>query len=698
MKTLLRYLFLLCFNILLPAVHSQCIKDQQQSLLHLKKSLQFDQPSYSTKVISWNSSTDCCSWVGVNCTSNGHVVGLDLSCETISGGIDNASSLFHLQHLQSLNLACNDFDSGTGIPSAIGKLVNLRYLNLSNNGYYGQIPIEISRLSRLVVLDISQSVYSLVAPNISILFQNLTELAELYFDHVYLSAQGANWSQAISSSLPNLRVLSLCSTGLSDPIDESLGKLQSLSVIQLGENYISGPIPGSFANFSNLTVLDLSQNNISGPIPGFFANFSNLRVLDLSWNNISGPIPGSFANFSNLRVLDLRGNSISGPIPGSFANFSNLRVLGLSWNNISGTVPGFFANFSKLTSLGLSGCRLNGIFPNEIFQLQQFEGQISVSIFNFRGLQSLDLSSNNFNAFPFNGPQQLKNLTNIDLSYNSLLSLYNVKTVDLHSNQLQGQFPTFPPSAKYLDYSRNNFNSIPSNIGDFITNTLFFSLSSNNLHGLIPASICNASNIQILNLSNNSLSGMIPQCLTTMRDLSVLNLARNNLTGSISNVEVTEDSSLQILEIGGNQLGGQVPKSLAKCTMLENISTLRVLILRSNNFYGGIECLNTNGTWPGLQIIDLAHNNFSGEIHGILWRTWREMVATENGSLSTIVVGSHTQRKSLICKNPFDRKCHSYGDGSSSAYDGSSLEYGVSVTVTSKGFEMELQQLQWTNT
>ncbi|CAB4315230.1 unnamed protein product [Prunus armeniaca] len=196
MKTLLHYLFLLCFNILLPAVHSQCIKDQQQSLLLLKKSLQFDQPSYSTKVISWNSSTDCCSWVGVNCTSNGHVVGLDLSSETISGGIDNASSLFHLQHLQSLNLADNDFDYGSRIPSAIGKLVKLRYLNLSyNNGYSGKIPIEISRLTRLVVLDISQSNYSLEAPNISILFQNLTELAELYFDTVDLPAQGANWSQ-----------------------------------------------------------------------------------------------------------------------------------------------------------------------------------------------------------------------------------------------------------------------------------------------------------------------------------------------------------------------------------------------------------------------------------------------------------------------------------------------------------------------
>ncbi|PQM43129.1 putative LRR receptor-like serine/threonine-protein kinase [Prunus yedoensis var. nudiflora] len=502
MKTLLHYFFLLCLSILLPAVHNQCIKDQQQSLLHLKKSLQFDQPS---PLISWNSSTDCCSWVGVTCTSNGHVVGLDLSNKTISG-----------------------------------------------------------------------------------------------------------------------------------------------------------PIPGSFANFSNLRVLNLSSNTISGTVPGFFANFSNLRELDLRGNNISGPIPGFFANFSNLKLLDLSENHIRGKIPHWIWSSNQLSTINLSCNDL---------------------VALEAPLPNS-----------------------------------------------------------TVETVDLHSNQLQGQIPTFLPSAKYLDYSRNNFISIPLNIGDFLTKTLFFSLSSNNLHGLIPASICKASNLQILNLSNNSLSGMIPQCLTAMRDLNVLNLARNNLTGSISNVEVTED--LQILEIGGNQLGGKVPKSLAKCTMLEvlnigknnitdsfpcllkNISTLRVVILRSNNFYGGIECLNSNGTWPKLQIIDLAHNNFSGEIQGILWRTWREMMATENGSLSKIVVGSHTRRKvfgrtmtfssprsvnfcsretynqclaakSSYAKSSYARSSYARSsyDNSSDAYDSSYLEYGVSVTVTSKGLEMELVKI-----
>ncbi|KAL6269549.1 hypothetical protein ACE6H2_026460 [Prunus campanulata] len=683
MKTSLHYLFLLCFNILLPAVHSQCITDHQQSLLHLKKSLQFDQPSCRTLLISWNSSIDCCSWGGVTCTSNGHVVGLDLSGETISGPI----------------------------PGSFANFSNLRVLDLSSNN-------------------------------------------------------------------------------------------------------ISSPIPGFFANFSNLRVLDLSSNNIFGMVPRFFAKFSKFTSLSLSGCRLNGTFPKEIFQVPTLQTIDLSGNfKLSGSLPEFPKNNGSLRSLILRQTNFSGSLPESIGNLKMLSTIDLFKCNFTGSIPSSLFSLpllsqlnlshNQFsgelafsnvssnlvtldlsfnnlEGQISVSIFNFQRLQSLRLSSNNFTAFPFNGPQQLKYLTNIDLSNNSLLSLYNatdssyssfpqivslnlaanklstipyflrnqstlsslnlsenhiqgkiphwiwssnqldslnlscnslvtlepplynstVKTVDLHSNQLQGQIPTFLPFAKYLDYSRNNFHSLPSNIGDFLTNTLFFSLSSNNLHGLIPASICNAPNIQILDMSNNSLSGMIPQCLTAIRDISVLNLARNNLSGTISNVEVSKDSSLEILEIGRNRLGGQVPKSLAKCTklkvlnmgnnyitdsfpcLLKSISTLRVLVLRSNNFYGGIECLNTNGTWPGLQIIDIAHNNFRGEIQGILWRTWQKMMVTEDGFQLTI--NGHQLRRIYNNKNPFKRVAYRFEEVSLG------FEYGISITVTNKGSEMNL--------
>ncbi|KAL7219367.1 hypothetical protein ACSBR2_012437 [Camellia fascicularis] len=70
----------------------------------------------------WNESTDCCSWEGVTCDwLNGHVIGLDLSCNTLHGTIEANSSLFHLRQLQRLNLALNDFNFSR-ISSSLARL------------------------------------------------------------------------------------------------------------------------------------------------------------------------------------------------------------------------------------------------------------------------------------------------------------------------------------------------------------------------------------------------------------------------------------------------------------------------------------------------------------------------------------------------------------------------------------------------
>ncbi|CAL9002859.1 unnamed protein product [Prunus brigantina] len=837
-------------------VSSQCPSDQQSLLLQLKNSLKFDSAK-SNKLKQWKNGSDYCSWEGVSCKEDGCVSHLDLSSESISGGLNNSNALFDLQYIENLNLAYNNFNN-TQIPSKFDKLTNLSYLNLSNAGFVGQIPIEISLLTRLVKsphlwVIISNIYNSLKIPNLRMVFHNLTELTELYLDDVDISAQGAQWCEAISSSLPNLRVLSMSGTNLSGPIDQSLAKIQSLSVIRLDFNYISGPIPAFFANFSNLTVLSLDFNSISAPIPGFFANFSKLSSLSLKYCQLQGTFPKEIFQVPTLQNIDLSHNlDLDGSLP-EFPKNGSLRSLILRWTNFSGFLPNSIGNLKMLSTIDISGCsftgsipksmenltelvslympsqrfqgpidfihwenlvnlvhlqlefnRLNGSILSSIFsspllkelllshnqfsgQLREFhnvssnlitldlsfnnlEGPIPVSILSFRGLYTLDLSSNNFTRFPFNDPQQLRNLSTIDLSHNSLLVLYNgsssssssfpqiqdmnlasnklrtfpnflrnhiylerldlsenqiqgmvpnwiwgisslsqlnlssnsfstlegplpkyssVSVLDLHSNQLQGQIPFFSPSARYLDYSKNRFSSsIPTDIGDFLASTVFLSLSSNNLHGVIPVSICNAS-YEVLDMSNNSLSGMVnPQCLAEMKSLRVLILRKNNLTGTLSN-RFTGYCGLRALDLGRNQIEGQLPKSLASCTNLEilnlgnnqimdtfpcflkNISTLRVLALRSNRFYGGIGCSKTNGTWQMLQIVDLAHNNFNGEIPERSLTTWQAMMADEDGS----------QPKSDVLSSEGGQ------------YTGAVYSFKDAITVTSKGSEMDLVKI-----
>ncbi|KAM5555182.1 receptor-like protein 7 [Rosa sericea] len=857
MKTLLHFfLFLITLwvSIIIPAVHCQCIQDQQLSLLQFKKSLMID-PSFnpSAKLISWNASTDCCSWVGVTCSRNGRVLGLDLSSEQIYDGIDNSGSLFDLHYLQSLNLADNQLGFGSqSIPSAIGELMNLRYLNLSRTYYSGQIPIEITRLTRLVVLDLSNNgapFLKLGSPNLHTFVQNFTELRELYLDGVQISEQGREWCRAISDSLPNLRVLSMPRCDLSGPFLESLAKLQSLSVIRLDGNSISAPVPGFFANFSNLTVLslgdcelhgtfpkeifqlpslqsiDLSYNDqLDGSLPEFPRNGS-LQYLDVSWTKFSGLLPNSIGNLKMLSTVHIVECKFTGPIPKSMTNLTQLVSLSMPNNKLEGSIPSFsgaknvgsidlssngltgtinsthWRNLTKLSYLDLGSNKLDGNIPASLFSLpllgglylynNQFsgpfpeisnvssyllnghyldiylgsnnlEGPIPMSIFSLRCLWALDLSSNNLSgSFPLDRLHQLRNLSHLDLSHNSLLlthdytnlsyssssqlvdlrlvslklrtfpnflrnqsnlggldlsdnqingkipnwiwslsqlgilnlscnsldslevpsnNLSNLEYLDLHSNQFHGQIPIFPSlyGVYYLDFSRNYFNSpIPSTTGDMLADTQFLSLSSNNLNGIIPESLCNTQWLKILDLSNNSLSGTIPRCLTTMSTLEVLNLRRNNLT----NVnEFSHNCSLETLDISGNQIQGKFLRSLVNCTQLKvlnlgnnlitepfpcflrSTSTLRVLVLRSNKFYGSIRCRKTNGTWPVLQIIDLAHNNFSGQVPGTALSTWQAMRTSKDDAPRKI---------------------------SNLQYDGPGYQEDT-ITVTNKGLEIEL--------
>ncbi|CAL9002865.1 unnamed protein product [Prunus brigantina] len=860
---LFSWLFLILIYYVSLSVHvfvvvsSQCPSDDQQSLLlQLKNSLEFDSAK-SNKLKQWKNGSDYCSWEGVSC-KDGCVSHLDLSSESISGGLDNSSALFDLRYIENLNLAYNNFNN-IQIPSKFDKLTDLSYLNLSNAGFVGQIPIEIAHLGRLVTLDFSTLYYpgtpslKLENPNLNVLIGNLSELVELHLDGVNISARGAQWCQAISSSLPKLRVLSLSASNISGPFDSSLLKLHTLSVIRIEKNNLSTQVPEFFSNFTNLTSLRLSSSGLYGTFPEKIFQIPTLQTIDLSGNsqlqgslpefpknaslqslvlngaNFSGQLlPNSIGNLKMLSKIDVPSCNFTGSIPRSMENLTQLIYVDLSMNKFNGSVP-FFSMAKNLTQINLSYNQLtgqinsshwenltnlenldmrhnllDGTIPPSLFSLRvlqklqlannQFSGQllgfatisvldtldlssnhlegpIPMFIFSLRELKILSLPSNNFSgSFPLNSLQQLKNLSSLDLSYNRLSIDYNdinsshssfpnittlklvsgqlrifpnflrnqsklstldlsqnqihgeipnwiwrlnnlfqlnlscnsletlegpllnvtssLSVLDLHSNQLQGQIPLFPQFATYLDFSENYFNSsIRNDIGDFLSYTIFLSLSSNKFQGIIPESICNASNLQVLDVSNNSLSGLIPKCLTAISGtLAVLNLRRNNLSGTVPD-KFPEHCSLKTLDLNGNQIGGQFPKSLANCTMLEvlnlgnnhiadtfpcllkNISTLRVLVLRSNKFYGRIGCPKPHGNWSMLQIVDIAHNNFSGKLPGKCLRTWQAMMTDDNDTMSKL---NHLRFEVL-----------KFGQ----------IYYQDTITVTNKGLEMELVKI-----
>ncbi|CBI18143.3 unnamed protein product, partial [Vitis vinifera] len=509
-----------------------CLEDEKSMLLQLKNSLKF-KSNVSMKLVTWNESVGCCSWEGVTWDSNGHVVGLDLSSELISGGFNSSSKASIFQNLTRINLSHNHL---TGpIPSShLDGLVNLVTLDLSKNSLNGSLPMP-------------------------------------------------------------------------------LFSLPSLQKIQLSNNQFSGPLSKFSVVPSVLDTLDLSSNNLEGQIPVSIFDLQCLSILDLSSNKFNGTVLlSSFQKLGNLTTLSLSYNNLS--INSSVGNptlplLLNLTTLKLASCKLR-TLPDLSTQ-SRLTYLDLSDNQIPGSIPNWIRKIGN------------GSLLHLNLSHN-----------LLEDLQETFSNFTPSLSI-----LDLHSNQLHGQIPTPPQFCSYVDYSDNRFtSSIPDGIGVYISFTIFFSLSKNNITGSIPRSICNATYLQVLDFSNNNLSGKIPSCLIEYGTLGVLNLRRNNFSGAIPG-KFPVNCLLQTLDLSRNHIEGKIPGSLANCTALEvlnlgnnqmngtfpcllkNITTLRLvkvltlytsIDLSCNNFQGDIP--EVMGNFTSLYVLNLSHNGFTGHI------------------------------------------------------------------------------------
>jgi Leucine-rich repeat (LRR) protein len=579
----------------------------------------FQIPTLQTLDLSWNYDIQ------------GSLSAIDLTSSNFSGSIPSFSLNKKLTRIQ---LQGNNL---TGQITSIQweELLDLEVLDLSYNNLEGPIPVSLFLLPSLRELKLSNNLFS----------GRLHELP------------------TVSSYL--LEHLDLSDNILEGPIRMFVFEFPSLKSLLLSGNYFNESLQlNVIQNLINLSYLDLSHNNLEGPIPMSVFEFPSLESLSLSWNNFSGPLQlNVIQNLINLSFLDLSHNNLEGPIPMSVFEFPSLERLLLSWNNFSGPLQlNVIQNLINLSSLHLSHNNLE-LASSKLKPFPQF-------LINQSTLSMLDLSDNRIHGEIPNWIWNLPYLYSLNLSYNyletldlSLLNMSSVHFLDLQSNQLQGQLSVLPKYVKYLDFSKNNFRSvIPASIGDSLSEAYFFSLSSNKVYGSIPESICNATNLRVLDLSDNFLSGTILQCLFNMSEgqmrsnqgLGVLNLKRNNLIGAISNTFPT-NCGLQTLSLNGNQLEGKLPKSLARCTSLEvlnlgnnhiedafpcylkNISMLHILILRSNRFYGRIDCQGCNASWPKLQIVDLAVNNFTGKLPIKHFSDWKAITNDKNEAESPLI-------------------------------------------------------------
>lgn len=311
-----------------------------------------------------------------------------------------------------------------------------------------------------------------------------------------------------------------------------------------------------------------------------------------------------------------------------FPYLPNIDSLGLGYCNLT-KFPAVLRYTNELDFLDLSNNRIDGAIPSWLWA-------------NWKNsMGALNLSNNMFTSLE-NSP--------------SLVRMPNIELLDLSSNRLHGTVPipiTTTMFGVLLDYSNNSFSSIIPDFGRYLSNnTYYLNLCRNKLSGHVPRSICTQQDLEILDLSYNNFSGMVPACLIQGSSLSMLKLRDNNFHGILPE-NIREGCMLQTIDLNNNQIEGKIPKSLSNCGSLEvldigsnqiidsfpswlgSMSKLRILILRSNQFYGLIgaptESVTPNKHISGLQIIDLASNNFSGSLNS----KWFEKLETMMANSST---------------------------------------------------------------
>ncbi|KAM7477956.1 hypothetical protein LguiA_026169 [Lonicera macranthoides] len=638
-----------------------CHNNDHAALIQFKQSLSLREnasgdPSAYPKVASWKlgRDSDCCTWDGVECNQDtGHVIGLVLNSSFLYGSIDSNSSIFNLVHLQTLNLADNDFNYSR-IPSEIIRFSMLSTLNLSWSVFCGQIPSEISGLSKLVSLDLSRNhdlayyarFLKLEKPGLRGLVQNLTNLKELDLSRVDFSSQvpenlgnltslrslrlkncglygefptaifhlpnleilSAPDNENLTGSLPEfhqyspLEILLLYNTSFSGVLPYSIGNLSSLSVLDLGACQFSSYLPASLNNLTLLTYLFLDNNQFSGKIP-ILESLSQLTMLSLSDNKLDGGDMFWLGKLTKLTTLDLHFAHLSGEIPSSFANLTQVVEIDLSNNQLAGEIPSWITNMTQAISIYLSS--------------NQFQGQIPSSFSQLKHLDSLSLAYNKLSgtveAGIFLG---MKNLTWLQLGENHITLLNNNKTNDT--------LPRF----RILFLENCNITEFPHFLR-FQDELEALSLTDNKIHGKIPEWVSNMSketlglidfrgnmlegfeqlpevlpwvNLGILDLTNNMLRGPLP---VPSLKIFIYRVSSNFLTGEISS-SFCGMSDVLTLDLSNNNMRGTIPPCLG------NLSSLLVLDLKGNKFSGSI--LQTYKEGNNLRMIDLSQNLLEGQI------------------------------------------------------------------------------------
>ncbi|CAI9784387.1 unnamed protein product [Fraxinus pennsylvanica] len=445
----------------------------------------------------------------------------------------------NLSMLQALILDSNHLTENRisgNLPSSVGNVLpNLFLVYLSDNQLRGEIPMSISNLSRLKILDLDINSFTGQVPTT---LGNLQNLDTLGIVDNQLTNDPSMLELDFLISLKNcskLKTIRIRNNNFDGRLPKSLALgnwTESLWHLDAGSCGIKGPIPNEIGNLSNLIQLDMGGNDLNGGIPDALGKLKKLQKLKINSCNLTGSIPVTFCELGRLFELNLENNQLSHPLPGCLGNtlceLGRLFELNLENSQLSRPLPGCLGNISSLRKIYLGHNELTSV-------------ELSV-LWTNKDLQIVDLSYNNLNG-----------------SLGSEIG--SVKGIQL------------------LNLSGNQFSSdIPNTIGQLenLENLIF---SSNKLHGSIPESFSELIALQYLDLSHNNLFGVIPKSFETLKNLVYLNVSFNELSGEIPNEGIFKNLTASSFT-GNRDLWGASQFEVMQCKANTARSSTKTRVLK----------------------------------------------------------------------------------------------------------------------
>ncbi|XP_024425724.2 toll-like receptor 8 [Desmodus rotundus] len=483
-----------------------------------------------------------------------------------------------LTKLEYLNLSSTSLRK---IPASwFDKMPYLKELHLEFNYLVQEIASGefLTKLPNLEILDLSYNYVKTAYPqrvNLSQNFSNLTSLRALHLkgyvfqELVYEDFQplmnlsnlttidlGVNFIKQINFSIfqhiPNVKVIYLSANRISPLVDDIRSRSASFSTVR---SHVRKPrsADGEFDPHSNFyhstkplmkrecthygTAIDLSLNNIFFIGKKQFEAFPNISCLNLSSNGNGQALNGSeFSALPHVKYLDFTNNKLDFDYDSAFNELPELEVLDLSYNahyfQIAGVTHrlGFIKNLTKLQILNLS--------HNDIYTLTEYN-------LSSESLKELVFSGNRLNVL-WNGEDKrymyifknLKNLTQLDISFNNLVHIPNKAFINLprsltklYINDNKLTFFNWTLLLNFsclqlLDLSRNRLYFLDDNLSKFAKSLKTLLLSGNRVFYLPPGFLSENSSLVHLDLSSNLLKTINRSTLETKDRHTMLTLLK----------------------------------------------------------------------------------------------------------------------------------------------------------------------------